>query len=485
MTDETAAIDRRVLLQAMGAATLAAGMPAALRAQNRSKVLVIGAGLSGLGAALLLQDAGMDVTVIEGRDRVGGRVLSYRSLPGSPEAGGTSFSPGYARLVDQANTHGVGIRDLRPVLSYYGAREIFLDGQHVPLADWPSHPRNPFPEAFRDTPPFRLLGGFLMQNNDIKNADEWLDPANAGKDVSYHEWLNSKGLSDEIINVAYNIEPSHGSSAHDVSALMMMFSGAFTATQIALVQPDQSPVSTAVGGNMAIPEAMAGALKNPVQFGRNVVAMRTEGDQAEVHCEDGSKFVAEHVICSVPCSVLRRIRIDPLLPTAQARAVASLDSQIINQAHMVAKSPYWQEDDLSPNMFSDGLACSVVGERKGDDPGEVTSITAWIRGSKAALLDQMPEAEARAAVIADIERQRPAAKGKLEMVEYKSWYRDPFSSGDWAVWKPGQVASMAPHVGTAHGRIHFCGEHTAVSNRGMEGALESGERAALEVLNHA
>jgi monoamine oxidase len=270
-----------------------------------------------------------------------------------------------------------------------------------------------------------------------------------------------------------------------VSALMMMFSGAFTATQIALVQPDQSPVSTAVGGNMAIPEAMAGALKNPVQFGRNVIAMRTENDQAEVHCEDGTKYTAEHVICSVPCSVLRRIRIDPLLPTAQARAVGSLDSQIINQAHFVAKEPYWEEDGLSPNMFSDGLVCSVVGERKADDPNEVSSVTAWIRGSKAALLDQMPEAEARAAVLADIEKHRPAARGKLEMVEYKSWYRDPFSSGDWAVWKPGQVATMASHVGKMHGRIHFCGEHTAVSNRGMEGALESGERAAFEVLNHA
>jgi len=485
MTDQTWTIDRRALLQAMGAATVAAGVPTALRAQNRSKVLVIGAGLSGLGAALLLQDAGMDVTVIEGRDRVGGRVLSYRSLPGSPEAGGTSFSPGYARLVDQANTHGIGIKDLRPVLGFYGAREIFLDGQHVPLADWPNHPRNPFPEEFRDKPPFGLLGGFLMRNNEIRNADEWLDPANAGLDVSYHEWLNSKGLSDEVIDVAYNIEPSHGTSAHDVSALMMMFSGAFTATQIALVQPDTSPISTAVGGNMAIPEGMAGALKNPVQFGRNAIAMRTGNDQAEVHCEDGTKFVADHVICSVPCSVLRRIRIDPLLPTAQARAVASLDSQIINQAHMVAKEPYWEEDGLSPNMFSDGLVCSVVGERKSDDPNEVTSITGWIRGSKAALLDQMPEAEARAAVIADIEKHRPAARGKLELVEYKSWYRDPFSSGDWAVWKPGQVASMAPHVARPHGRIHFCGEHTAVSNRGMEGALESGERAAFEVLNQA
>ena len=150
---------------------------------------------------------------------------------------------------------------------------------------------------------------------------------------------------------------------------------------------------------------------------------------------------------------------------------------------MRAKTPFWEADGKAPNMFSDGLVCNLVGEHKGQTPAEVSSLTAWIRGHNAALLDQMPEADAKAAIIADIERLRPAAKGQLEIVEYKSWYRDPFSSGDWAVWQPGQIAGFANAVAQPNGRVHFCGEHTAVSNRGMEGAMESGERVALEVLN--
>jgi monoamine oxidase len=98
-------------------------------------------------------------------------------------------------------------------------------------------------------------------------------------------------------------------------------------------------------------------------------------------------------------------------------------------------------------------------------------------------MDQVDEQTAIAAVVADIERLRPAAKGQLEVVAYKSWYRDPFAAGDWAVWQPGQIADLFAQVAKPHERIHFCGEHTAVSNRGMEGALESGERAALEVLS--
>jgi monoamine oxidase len=35
-----------------------------------------------------------------------------------------------------------------------------------------------------------------------------------------------------------------------------------------------------------------------------------------------------------------------------------------------------------------------------------------------------------------------------------------------------------------HGRLHFCGEQTALANRGMEGAMESGERAAIEAMDH-
>jgi monoamine oxidase len=63
--------------------------------------------------------------------------------------------------------------------------------------------------------------------------------------------------------------------------------------------------------------------------------------------------------------------------------------------------------------------------------------------------------------------------------------RDPFSGGDWVIWGPGQITELFGHVATPHGRIHFAGEHTSRSNRGMEGAQESGERAAQEVAGRA
>ena len=97
--------------------------------------------------------------------------------------------------------------------------------------------------------------------------------------------------------------------------------------------------------------------------------------------------------------------------------------------------------------------------------------------------DKLSDEEAAARIVADIERLRPAAKGQLEVMAYQSWFNDPDSAGDWAVWRPGQVMKYAPQVGLQYGRMHFCGEHTAIANRGMEGALESGDRVAFEVLD--
>ena len=240
---------------------------------------------------------------------------------------------------------------------------------------------------------------------------------------------------------------------------------------------------TARGGNQAIPEAMAAALKTEVRLNQKVTGIRATNGGGEVHCADGTVYRADRIVCSVPFSVLKRIRIEPMLTGAQAKAVNTLESQVINQVHFIAKKPFWEQDGRTPNMFTNSLCGMVLAEHKGERPEDITSLTAWIRGHNAAWMDQTDEQQAIAAVLADIERLRPAAKGQLEVLAYKSWYRDPFSAGDWAVWQPGQVSEFAAHVAKPHGRLHFCGEHTAVSNRGMEGAMESGERVALEVMN--
>ncbi|MHC5861831.1 FAD-dependent oxidoreductase, partial [Nostoc sp.] len=68
-------------------------------ASKPTEVLVLGAGLSGLYTALLLEAKGLSVRVLEARERVGGRVQTLDDIPGKPEAGGQALSEKYHRLL--------------------------------------------------------------------------------------------------------------------------------------------------------------------------------------------------------------------------------------------------------------------------------------------------------------------------------------------------------------------------------------------------
>lgn len=78
-------------------------------------------------------------------------------------------------------------------------------------------------------------------------------------------------------------------------------------------------------------------------------------------------------------------------------------------------------------------------------------------------------------------RVHPGLKDRVERVAVYAWDRDPWARGDYAWFRPGQVRALAPHLATAEGRIHFAGDHTSTRPGWMQGALESGMRAAEEV----
>ncbi len=475
-------LNRRQALQGIGAAAaVLAGC--GRQPTTDSDVIVIGAGLSGLQAARLLESEGLRVTVLESRNRVGGRVLSYRHIPGSPEAGGTSFGAGYARMMAVIQELGVGLVNLGPAVQFFNARELALGGQIIPAGEWPEHPLNVLPEAARDAMPWGYLPLKMVMNNPYPRTEDWLSPEYAHLDVSMREYLTGQGETDAVVDLCYNNNPGWGNNADEVSAAMVLFAMRFGAAQRGFTGPDGGSMYTAENGNQSVPEAMAGSLSGDLLLERRVTGIRDTGSGVEVHCEDGSWHRAGRVISSLPCSLLRNLNIEPGLEGLQAEAARNIDSQILNQLHLVAKRPFWEDDGLAPSMWTDSLAGMVLAERKGATPEEVTSLTSWTRGALAVEMDQLPEEEVTARIVADIERLRPAAKGQLEVMAYQSWFNDPDSAGDWAVWRPGQVMKLADHVGRPHGRLHFCGEHTARANRGMEGALESGDRVAFEVLD--
>ena len=464
-------VTRRRFLAASGLAALGIWAHAPALAQGK-RVVVVGAGLAGLYAARLLEHSGLDAVVVEARERVGGRVLTLDDIEGRPEAGGNLIGPNYGRLLAVAGQTGVAMRPANSVETLPTA--YLIDGHAESGQSWRDSVRNPLPEALKAVTPDRL-GAFLLRDHPIRNASDWCNGALAHLDVSARNHFLAQGLNEASVSLLA-INNGYGNTLAETSLLSLYRVVAGFARVIAMGKPTLE----ATHGNMRLPERMAAELSQPAITGETVTELERNGGSVVAHCRSGLRIEADAAIVTLPLPALRAVAFTPALPSAQREAIDSIRYLKLTQAHLVAGRSGWDASGIPGSVWSNAPFGRLFVRRQ---PGADTyNITVWINGDSCDRYDELADEEAGRLVLEDLFRAYPKAQGNVHLEQLVRWHLDPFSQGSWAVWAPGQIGRHFAALHQPAGPIHFAGEHTAYAYSGMEGAMESGERAALEVL---
>jgi monoamine oxidase len=468
----TSTWNRRMFLKLAGCSALSLPWSACSRTGPRTlsgSVIVGGAGLSGLAAAMLLEERGIRVTVLEARDRLGGKIVTMNGVPGLPEGGGPTIIEAYERLLRIAAA--VGVR-MVPGPAFEPDMLLHVSGQSVKVQEWANSPANRTEGAERPIPPPLLLSYYTAQKLPLEDFSAWIAPRHAALDIPLDEYLRGLGASREALRLI-NVAPN----TNDIAT-----TSALWALRDAQRRRDTKAktVLGAEGGNSRFIERMAASLKSEILKGKEIRAVTSLSDRVEVACADGSKFQADYCILTMPFSVLRDVVIDPPLEGPQKEAVAQLPHTAITKYFVVPKAPFWDEDGLPPTMWTDSIIERVFPMR--DDKGRIENFTVWVDGNSARKLDAMPRADQERLVLEELARMRPATRGRVEIAAMISWGNDPYARGAYEHYGVGHVTRFKPYMARPWKRIHFAGEHTAVTSPGMEGAIESAERAVDELL---
>jgi monoamine oxidase len=436
-------------------------------------VVVVGAGLAGLQAAEVLQNAGQRVIALEARDRVGGRTVCVPFGRQTIDLGAQWIGPGQPRVLAAVERLGLTKFDqyarggtyyelgshrglVRTFAPGIAARELARFAWASARFDWLAR-RIPLHE------PWRATGAAAL---DMDTVGAFVD-RHAGEGIA-HDLLMA------LMRVSFAAEP------HQVSLLQGLFyvhSGSGMAHVMGVRGAAQHWRLREGAG--AIAQGLARSLT--VHLTEPVRVIGRSERQLAVETERG-RYLCRRTIVALPPALTRAIQFDPPLPAARAQLCERVPMGSVIKCFARYERPFWRDAGLSGQAIGDQGPVGVVLDASPDDASEGALIV-FVLGEQAQRYSGDPEGRRRD-VLAGLARHFGEAAGRpVEYVD-QDWSREPWSLGCYSgVFGPGVLSGYGRALREPVGGIHWAGTETATQCEGyMEGALQSGERAAREVL---
>lgn len=423
------------------------------------RVAVVGAGIAGLRTAQILERNGVDVTVYEARSRLGGR-LETVPVPGGGhyDAGGEWIDGDHHRVLALLEEQG---REPEASTQWPG-RVIYRGEEARENAVWPDAEADAEAvyEAARSLAtrlapiPWESTG---LAGLDAQTLAEFLDENTTSSRGRW--WMEAVLRSDE------------GDDTDSIGLLGWLV-GYRTYLER---EGGEMSLYRIPGGAQSLCELMAETLKGSVVLDRPLRSVQLHSDFVEMWMEGEAAFY-DRAVLTLPPKALLDVDFGGELSIEREMAWEVLGSARAIKVALQFRTPFWRSSGWAGRLLSD-LPCQQCWD---GGRGGAAILNIYICGEQAERILQRPD-PARS-VLNALNEVAPEAAEQYVAGWVHDWINDPWAQGAFSSLAPGSVMAAMPHLALPEGLLHFAGEYTSTQMGFIEGALESAERVATEIL---
>jgi monoamine oxidase len=433
---------------------------------QRYDCVVLGAGLAGLHAAYLLRQSNFSVCVLEARERVGGRVLTMRTLAHlqHAELGPEFIDSNHHRVIRLAERFNLTL-STRP--DFWGVspspplgrraqrawrrfwNEVYALAAQVPDRYAPWHA----PESLR-----------MLDCVTMRAFAERLGVWAAGEPLFRRYAQNMEATEPENLSV-YSIAAQEAFYGKGVYAGVYRFVDGTDSLPRALAE-----VFTALGGELR--------LSAPVE------AIEQTADGVRVYARQAGKPLtvqASYAIVALPFPVLTQLEWRPALAPWRVEALQSAGKGAVIRTLIQFRRRFWRDEPF-PRVYAERADISAIWEETDLQAGESGVLSFWTGGDAARRWASLSEQARIDECLRTLEAMYPDCRTQVIAARSYDWQADPFAQHAYIHHTTGYLTQALPLLRQPEGRIHFAGDYLSLFVGYMEGALESGERAAQAVI---